>query len=274
MMRRLILLLSCIVPLLAACSKEQISSRPCDFDIKITELKGTKIRYTVTPSNPEAYYVCRLVAEFDEEYRLSGKQLVDSEMETLKQMYSFFVDFGRQTHNFSDAFCFRGRTEQVEMYLTRNMAYKLVIFQVNPWKVEALGEPEEVYFQTVNSRVIDLDFDLEFSGDTLRIHPSLPGQTYIWDYEERDIIEAEYASPLVYFYSLLDMYEQYGFSDSVVNKGDDEWVFPSDDAAMPAGKEWYLILAGYQDGDINSGETLVRFTWSPGASAITERIMP
>lgn len=45
-----------------------------------------------------------------------------------------------------------------------------------------------------------------------------------------------------------------------------------DDAGMPEGQNWYLILAGYQDGDLNSDETLVKFTWSPGESHIVEVI--
>lgn len=39
-------------------------------------------------------------------------------------------------------------------------------------------------------------------------------------------------------------------------------------------KECYLILAGCRDGEINSEKTIVKFVWSPGASAITEWIWP
>lgn len=273
-MRRLILLLSCIVPLLAACTKEQISSRPCTFAVELTELKGTKVRFTITPSNPDAYYSYGLVEKGDDAYDLSGDALIEEQMAWLKEIHAEMKQYGRENPDFASSFCFQGRTEQVEMYLTRETAYKLIIFQVNPWKIEGLGAPKEVYFQTPNPKVIDLDFDLQFSGDTLRIHPSLPDQTYIWDYEEREIIEEEYGSPIAYFYSLLDMYEQYGFMDSAVVRGDDEWVFPRDDKLMPAGREWYLLMAGYQDGNINSPENLVLFTWKPGEARIEEWILP
>lgn len=269
-MRKILLLLSFIVPLLAACSKEQISSRPCDFVVNITELKGSKVRFTITPSNPEAYYTFSLISEDTGGYELSGDALVAHEMQILKEKYDLLGRFGRQNVSFADSFCYKGRTEQAELFLARNLNYKLVVFQVNPWKLEALGSSEEVLFHTLDTQLIDLDFDLQFSGDTLRIHPSNPEQTYVWDYESRDIIDEEYGSPLIYYYSLMDMYEQYGFMESVLNKGDREWVFPQDDEGITAGKEWYLILSGYQDGDVNSEETVVVFTWEPGLSAVTE----
>lgn len=273
-MRKIILLLCLLVPLLAACSKEQISSRPCGFDVQITELKGTKVRFTITPTNPEAYYTFSLIAEDEDAYKLSGEALVASQMELVKEMYDLFGRFGRQDVKFADSFCYKGRTEQSEMYLSRDMSYKLVVFQVNPWKIEALDGSEEVLFRTLNPKIIDLDFDLQFSGDTLRIHPSNPDQTYVWDYETREIIDEEYGAPLFYYYSLMDMYEQYGFMEGVLCKGDMEWIFPLNDAGMPAGKEWYLILSGYQDGEVNSEETVVAFTWEPGQSVMTEWLLP
>lgn len=273
-MKKIILLLSLIVPMLAACSKEQISSRPCDFDVEITELKGSKIRFTITPSNPEAYYTFALIAGDEPMYEISGEPLIARQMTILKEFYDLFGRFGRKNASFADSFCYKGRTEQAELFLSRDMPYKLAVFQVNPWKMEGMGTPEEVFFRTLNPKIIDLDFDLQFSGDTLRIHPSDPERTYVWDYESKEIVDDEYGSPLIYYYTLMDMYEQYGFMESVLCEGDFEWVFPRDDEGMPAGKDWYLILSGYKDGEVDSEETLVLFNWEPEQSCIKEWFLP
>lgn len=273
-MRKFILLLSCIVPLLAACSKEQLSSQPCSFDVKITEIKGTKMRFTITPSNPEAYYTYRLLADYEEAFKLTGQTLLDNQMEFLLGLFDLFGEYENKNHDFADIFCYRGTTNQVEMMMERERTYKLVVFQVNPWKKEGLGLPKEVLVTTPNPRTIDLSFQLEFHGDTLRIHPSDAEATYFWGYESKEIVVEEYVSPVIYFYSVIDMYEQYGFMNSMLSKGDVEWVFPRDDNGIPAGREWYLMAAGYHDGDINSDDTVISFTWSPGESRITDWLWP
>lgn len=272
-MRKIILLAACLLTL-AGCSKEQISSRPCEFDVKITDLKGDKIRFTITPSNAEAYYAYRLEPEYWEPYHLSGDALLQAEMEDLVNEYKLFDLDKNPNVDFADAFCYQEQAELVELFLDRRMNYKLVVFQVNPWRMEGLGTPKEVYFRTPDVEFVDLHFNLDFDGDTLRIHPSDPDATYYWDYEEVQIVDSEYNSPISYYHILVDMYEQYGFMDSQVSRGDNEWVFPRDDKSLAPGRECYLVLAGYRDGEINSEKTIVKFVWSPGASAITEWIWP
>lgn len=272
-MRKIILLAACLLTL-AGCSKEQISSRPCEFDVKITDLKGDKIRFTITPSNPEAYYAYRLEPEYWEPYRLSGDALLQIEMEDLINEYKLFDLDKNPNVDFADAFCYQEQAELVELFLDRRMNYKLVVFQVNPWRMEGLGTPKEVYFRTPDVEFVDLHFNLDFEGDVLRIHPSDPDATYYWDYEEVRIVDSEYNSPISYYHILVDMYEQYGFMDSRVSRGDNEWVFPRDDKSLAPGRECYLVLAGYRDGEINSEKAIVKFVWSPGASAITEWIWP
>lgn len=270
-MRKVLLLTACLLSLLG-CSKEQISSRPCSFDVNLTSVKGNKVHFTITPSNPEAYYTYSLEWEGGDGYGLYGSVLMEYEMEKVMELYDLYKYYDGEQLDFADVFCYQGTTERTQMFLDRNTNYKLVVFQVNPWKREGIGYPREILFRTADYKLVDLHFDLQFQGDTLHIHPSDPDVHYLWDYETVEIIESEYASPFNYFYKLADMYEQYGFLETVYSQGDEEWVFPRDDAGMPEGQNWYLILAGYQDGDLNSDETLVKFTWSPGESHIVEVI--
>lgn len=272
-MRKIILLAACLLTL-AACSKEQISSRPCEFDVKITDLKGDKIRFTITPSNPEAYYAYMLEPDYWESYHLTGDALLQREMEQLITNFELFDLDKNPNVDFADAFCYQDQADLVQLFLDRQTNYKLVVIQVNPWKKEGIGTPKEVYFRTPDVEFVDLHFQLTFDGDVLHIHPSDPAAPYYWEYEEVEIVDNEYNSPIVYYHTIVDMYEQYGFMDSLVSRGDNDWVFPLDDKSLPAGKECYLILASYRDGEINSDETIVKFIWSPGESALTEWIWP
>lgn len=272
-MRKIILLAACLLTL-AACSKEQLSSRPCEFGVEITELKGDKIRFTINPSNPEAYYAYKLEPDYWDPYYMTGEELLREEMEQLITRYNMFDLDKKPNVDFADAFCYQDEAELVELFLDRRTNYKLVVFQVNPWKQEGLGTPTEVYFRTPDIEFVDLNFALEFEGDVLRIHPSDPSVTYYWDYEDVEIIENEYNTPINYYHTLIDMFEQYGFMDTLVSLGDEEWNFPLDDPTVPTDKEWYLILASYQNGEINSEETIVKFTWNPGTSSLIEWIWP
>jgi len=272
-MRKAIILTACLLSLLG-CSKEQISSRPCTFDVEITEIKSNKIRFTINPSNPDAYYSFRIEPDYSELYNYTGKVLLESEMMVLLDLYDIFDMDSQQNMDFADTFCYQGRTQQVEMFLDPGRDHKLVVFQVNPWKREGLSYPKEVLFRTRDFIPSDLKFSLEFRGDTLRIHPSDLQADYFWDYESVEIVNDEYVSPIPYFYSLIDMYEQYGFMESQLSRGDDEWVFPRDDQGISPGTQRYLILAGYKDGQLNTEETIVKFTWSPGSSGIDEWILP
>ena len=38
-----------------SCTKNQQSTDPCTFDLKVTKVKGTKVWISITPSNPACW---------------------------------------------------------------------------------------------------------------------------------------------------------------------------------------------------------------------------
>ena len=115
-----------------------------------------------------------------------------------------------------------------------------------------------------------------FHASSTHAYPAGKPTDYLYkenrDYGYTGHFFAEYRYHFSKLFSLGLQADFEGILETVYSQGDEEWVFPRDDAGMPEGQNWYLILAGYQDGDLNSDETLVKFTWSPGESHIVEVI--
>lgn len=51
---------------------------------------------------------------------------------------------------------------------------------------------------------------------------------YYWDYDRESRVYDNYNWPYGYFYSLVDMYDQYGFVDKVYSQGPEDYDFSGD----------------------------------------------
>ena len=257
--------------LLCSCaSKEQLASMKSDFDIQIKEVKGTKVRFSITPENEYAYYVYGVINEDTPQFDASDADLIEEQLNILNDMYDIYLHEGQVSVSFTDVFCFRGPHELTSVDLSPGKDHLLLVFQIDPKTQKSIGELHKVPFRTKDIDYTDLSFDFEWCGDTLRIYPSKNDVAYFWDYENTQVIDNEYGSPYHYYYSLVDMYEKYGFMDSLTDKGMTEWVFPRDDKSLMEGEQCDMILAAYGDGEIRSKATILRFTWRKGRSVVDE----
>lgn len=261
-MRKLLLHILPVLAILSGCTnKEKMALDTCSFDVRVQKVGGTKVWFSITPSNPYAYYAFGLVSSYSDVYDASMAELSQMQIEWMRQVYDNYVYSEEDVPGFSDVFLYRGPREMRETLLARDTDHKLVVMQVDPVKRTVIGETAMVIFHTLPVEDVDLGFSLSFAADTLRITPSDNSLSYYWDYDSTELMYQEYLTPQYYFYFLADMYESYDFMGNLLNRGPVEWVFSRDDKTIEEGGQYTLLIAGYADGEYNTAYTRVDFIY-------------
>ena len=238
--------------LIAGCvsQKDIFTLSPCSFDVRITLVKGSRVNFIINPSDESAGYFYSIVSSYDPSYNDAPMTFISSELEWMKQRYDLLVADADYTVSFADIYCYRGTREMRKTDLVSGTDHKLYVAQVNPVTMELIGEPCMTQFRTLDIEKTDLTFQLDFQGEKLTITPSRPDAAYIWDYENKDLIEYKYYSPKNFFMSLVYMYEDYNFVESITDSGAVEWVFSQEDNDMVEGETCTLTIAGYEGGEV------------------------
>ena len=241
--------------LLTACyGIEKGSVKPTTFSIGINEVHGTSTTFTIYPGDENAWYAYTIISEYTEEkYSWSDEAIAEDEFGYMLMSYdNYFAQQANNTARFSDIFCYQGTRDFTERFLIPDSGYRVVVFQIDPYKKVLINRSCSVLLRTKQTDYSNLTFDVRFSGDTLRILPSLPDATYLWDCEDTNNILTDYGDVNYYFRSLVYMYQDYHFIGNLLQQGNLEWVFHRDDKSVKEGDRRTVMVAGYADGEINT----------------------
>jgi hypothetical protein len=261
---------------MSACMKEKAAiTTPCNFDIKIDWVKGSKVQFTVTPENPNAAYAYGLLLADDVLSTWSDSQFIEWQLGWMKDSYEGMEADGVPHSTFQDIYCYKGTRTIRNVLLSSGMDWLLMLFQVNPETQEAIGPLYRVPFSTLPVEMKEMSFEILAQGDRFTIVPSDMERTWFWEYETADKIEEIYGNPYFFYYEIIDMYEQYDFLDNLLCQGVKRWILPSDDPSIKEDVSYTMSLSGCGwDGEITSDVYYVDFIWHQGRVQFTFSDIP
>lgn len=239
-------------------------SVPVRIEMNLVDLYPTKAIVQVAPGSEDAWYGLTVVA--------AESARTPEERETLADEYIAFqagqyAALGKSEASFANRYFYRGTSVHRIKYLSNGADFVLLAFQLNPATNKRVGEVYSIEFSTPDYKWHpDLSFQVDFSGDSVFIVPSDPDASYYWDYELTDIIEKNYLGHNIYLYELTDMYLQYGFMESMLSVGPDEWEFSANDTSMMEGGRYSLNVVGMNaQGEFTSEITTIPFIYRKGS---------
>lgn len=261
-MKRLFNLIILSLVLLAGCNKEVI--RPTEIKVQVESVTGSRARFTVATANQQAYYSYIIVKQDDPNYNSSPTVICNDRIQEMVRELPQY-----ETGSFTDIFCYRGSRQFNIRLLEDDKDYKFIAFQINPKKYELIGEPVVCDFHTRPVPDRDLHFDVNFDGDVLHITPSDENLTYVWDYEESEMINDIYGSASYYLYRVVEMYMEYGFLEMFYKQDQSIWYFGME-GEMKDDTEYTIAISGCEEGEFTTTITVVRFRYHPGNIEVLE----
>lgn len=244
--------------LFAGCQKEELL--PTELRVKIETVTGTRVRFTMSPTNPHAYYSYVLINKNDGSYNKPLTEICNEEIELMEEAIALS---SLDESNFLDFFFFCGSRQFNRGELYDDMDYKLIVFQINPKTHEIIGDPVGTTFHTKPVPARDLHFQVSFEGDWLTITPSDNNLSYFGQYEESALIYNHYGGATSYLYAIAGLYQEYGFMDWNYLYGITDYNLTTENN-MEDGTEYTLVLSGCEEGELTSTSTIVKFIFHPG----------
>jgi hypothetical protein len=242
--------------LFSGCQKEELL--PTEIKVKLETVTGTRVRFTIAPINPHAYYSYIFLNANEEGFDKSMTEICQEEIELMEDAIANF-----EGANFLDIFFFQGSRQFTHGALCDNMDYKLIVFQINPKTHELIGDPIGTTFHTKPVPERDLHFQINFDGEEMTIIPSDDNLTYFFQYEETNMIENQYGAATNYLYTIVGMYQEYGFMEWNYYSGPVIYDF-SNENNMEDGTQYTLVINGCEEGELTSVSTIVKFIYHPG----------
>lgn len=260
-------MLTAALLLLGGCTaKEVLITEPVSLDLKIEQVKGSKIVFTVTPGNPDACYAVSVLpanlAEYDMPDREMALYLLSIGADTFRNR----KQGGAYEGSFADMWCFRGTRTHRATHLDSDTDHRLLVFQVNPSTQTLIGNVIGLTVRTKPVQMRELSFSYKLNGSMLTITPSDPELHYYWDYDRESRVYGNYNWPYGYFYSLVDMYDQYGFVDKVYSQGPEDYDFSGD--WLKDGETYLLTAGACEDGEITSRVSALTLLYKDGKMEI------
>ena len=253
------LIISICTLLVAACTgKEIIITTPVDLNFKLEEVQGSRVIFSLDPDNPDACYSYGIIHHFMEDlYKMGDRELAQHFISLDKQSYENRKENGEILGTFIDFSCYRGKRTLRETNLRSDSDYRLLVYQVDPNTFDVLGDPVSTLVHTIPVAQQDMSFSFQVQGQALTIVPSDPSRTYYWDYDLQSRIYDNYMSPFSFYYSLLDMFDEYGFMKEVYSKGTEVYDFASD--RLIESEVYVLVASACEDEEITSQVTKLTF---------------
>lgn len=272
-MRKLLYL--CLTGLLAlGCTKEKLATEPCDFQLKMDWVKGTRAQFTITPSDPNACYAYGTLLADNPLYDETDEEIINFQLEWMDSEYAELRKDGVVEGDFVDLFCFIGsRTLQCKL-LPPDVDQKLLVFQIHPETHTVLGPLHKLEFRTKPVRDQEINFTIQHKDNMFRILPSDKEMTWFCEYEKDAKIEDVYGAPYYFFYDIICMYEDYGFLENRLLRGDVEWVLPQDDRSIQEGVLYEMMMSACTDGEISSVVYYVDFIYENGKIQFVKSDVP
>lgn len=252
------ILLACLV--LSGCTaKEILVSTPVDIDVSLDKVSASKLVFSVRVSNQDAHY-CYALNQMDNNEYFSGtdREIAQHHLDLEKQSFDIINKYNPQDCSFMEYACYRGDRTLKMAHIKSGTRFKLLVFQVDPVSESIVGNIISREFTTSAIEKKNLTFDFSLDGTVLSITPSSSDITYYWDFELEERIYNNFLSPDGYFYSVIDMYGDYGFIDNLLTKGKCSYDFARD--VIQEGQTYILMASACSKGEIDSELTIRRFS--------------
>lgn len=274
-----VLLCLAAVLLLSGCAKEKLVTKPCGFDVRIEWVRSSKLQFTVKADNENATYVYGIMSLDDSDMSTwSDERLMEWQLEWMMDTYELMQEEQDEDDAplspFYQLFCFKGSRTIKETRLSPGCNYQVLVFQVNPETLKAIGPLYRVPFTTVPMEKKDITFTLQNYGDSFTIIPSDPEVDWFWEYETEERIDDVYGAAFFFFYNIIDMYDEYDFLSHLLCKGPEEWRFPEDDPSIREGENYILTIATITNGEISSDVSYAEFNFQDGRLTFTYNDFP
>ena len=263
-MKRLLNLIILSLVLFTGCNKDELL--PTKINVQLESVSGSRARFTVAPENPHAYYTYVLVYQGDSLFNAPAVDICNQEIRRMEDSFEYF-----ESGSYTDVFCYRGSRQFSMESLASDVEFKFIVFQINPKTHELIGDPTVCGFRTKHVPTRDLHFDVNFEYDILQITPSDDNFTYIWQFEESEMINNIYGDPVQYIYKTVGMYQEYGFLEYYYSQGESVWDL-SMESNMVDGREYTLIICGCEESEFTTPATIVIFKYHPGNIEVLEVI--
>lgn len=261
-MKRLSLLIILSLILLTACKKEELL--PTTIKVQLESVSGSRARFTVAPASSRAYYSYILLKEGEMYYNDPVTSVCNDMIKHMVDALPYF-----ENGSFTDIFCFTGSRQFTMNMMDDDKDFKFIVYQINPKTYKLIGDPVVCTFHTKPIPDRDLHFDVDFDGDILTITPTDDDLTYIWEYEESELIKDIYVFTSYYLYKVVEMYQEYGFLDWMYMQGPSVWDFSLANN-MNDGTEYSIAISGCEDGEFTTPVTVARFRYHPGNIELLE----
>ena len=115
--------------LLAGCVKEKIVTQPCNFTLKINEVRGSKVKFTVTPDNPDATYVFGVMLYEEETAGWPDEKLIEWQLDWMKNSYKEYSAQTQPCGSFADMYCYKGERSIKNTKLSQGTEYLIIILE-------------------------------------------------------------------------------------------------------------------------------------------------
>ena len=247
-MRKRIIILALGLLSLAACSEKlTVVTTPVGMSLSVDEVKSSKVIFTITTDNPDAYYSYCLWNTVNGQ----TEALIDYLTSLAEDDYQRKQENGvLQIASFADLNCFRGTRTIRAINLQPDADFVLLVFQLNPQTHEVIGKVLSEPIHTKAVTITPLDFEFVYEGKTITVIPSDPDRTYFWQYDSQRAMYDNYIWPFGWFSSLVDMYEQYAFMDHLTSKG--TVVYDAGRDNIKEGEILSVLAVAYEDGEMTS----------------------
>lgn len=257
-MRKLILALG-LLSLVACTEKAIVVTTPMNMSLTVNEVKSTKVIFTITADNPDAYYTYCLWNE------MSGS--LEGLIDYLTTMAE--EDYRQKTENeaikiasFADLNCYRGTRTIRATRLTPDCDFTLLAFQLNPVTHEVIGPIRSESIHTKPAENRPLDFQFRFEGKRITVVPSDSNRPYYWAFDTQQAMYDNYLWPYGWLYSLIDMYEQYDFMDLLTSRG--SVVYDAGRDSLKEGELYSVLAVAYENGEMTSDYVEKSFRYENG----------
>lgn len=269
-MKRLLYILPILLFAAVSCSKEpSLSDNP--ISIEITSLQPRNVWFDIIPENNDFYYYFDVVSLEEYNKYPSDAAFIRDQDDFLRMVYESLLDLD-EIGSFQETLLYRDAI--FEPYYGNGVLlepeHDYVVFA---FPYDSKGQPIEKIvkqrFTTPAEKHSDITFEVALEGSLVTVTPSNSDQ-YLYEYEFVDVIDDSYLGyPSIYYSQMVSVYEEYGFMDTMVSRGE-ETEDMMDYIDLEPGDEVYFGIAGYDNG-LTTEVSFYKLTYTgPGLPGIVE----
>lgn len=250
-MKKIFFILLAVLSLAVSCKKIDFVVGDDPFTIEVKHVYSKYVWVDIIPENNDFYYYFDVVSVEEFNKSASDAVFIRSTEEMNHRIYDFLVEGEVVSGTYEQTMLYRDAVlepyygngtliePETDYYL---FAYA---FDVNGQAIEKL---HKIPFRTPAEYVSDITFEVSMEGDIITVVPSNDDQ-YLFDFAtEKELETSYYGLPTYYFEQMIDVYEQYGFIDSMVSRGVDyDNIFDYYDK-VDDGEKIYVMVSGYDHG--------------------------